>query len=66
MQYGEVAANNMMKLKRFAHSLTGAAFTSYTNLPQKYVLNWQDIKWKFHNQFYRIEPEVSMASCLYL
>ena len=39
----------------------GAAFSWYVKLPQKSVPNWQTMEQIFHEQFYQLEPEVSMA-----
>ncbi|KAF3431907.1 hypothetical protein FNV43_RR26643 [Rhamnella rubrinervis] len=50
-----------LELKLFANSLTGSAFTWFINLPANSIHTWQEMEKKFHEQFYRIEPEVSMA-----
>ncbi|OMO96147.1 reverse transcriptase [Corchorus capsularis] len=49
------------KLRLFPNSLTGAAFTWYINLPPNLVRTWEDMERMFPTQFYRTEPEVSMA-----
>ena len=61
IQCGEAATNEFLKLKLFANSLTGSAFTWFINLPVNSIHTWQEMERKFHEQFYRIEPEVSMA-----
>ena len=61
MQYGHIGNNKNLRLRLFPNSLTGIAFSWYSNLPANSVHNWQEIKEAFHSQFYRTEPEVSMA-----
>lgn len=61
MQYGEAVGNDMMKPKLFAYSLRGGTFTWYANLSENSVHTWREMDQKFHGQFYRIEPKVSMA-----
>ncbi|KAF3456046.1 hypothetical protein FNV43_RR00689 [Rhamnella rubrinervis] len=56
IQCGEAAANDFLKLKLFVNSLTGSAFTWFINLPANSIYTWQEMKMKFHKQFYRIEP----------
>ncbi|XP_060668110.1 uncharacterized protein LOC132799683 [Ziziphus jujuba] len=66
IQCEEAAANEFLKLCLFANSLTGSAFSWYINLQLNSNHTWQELERKFHEQFYRIEPEISMAdlSCL--
>ncbi|KAI5334801.1 hypothetical protein L3X38_024934 [Prunus dulcis] len=50
------------KLRLFPSTLTGAVFSWYVKLSQNTVPNWQVMEQVFHEQFYRLEPEVSMAN----
>ncbi|CAN0916163.1 hypothetical protein LINGRAHAP2_LOCUS29563 [Linum grandiflorum] len=59
VQCGDVG--DFVKLRIFGNSLTGAAFAWYVNLPSNYIQTWQQMEQTFHAQFYRSEPEVSMA-----
>ncbi|OMO89495.1 Retrotransposon gag protein [Corchorus capsularis] len=60
IQCGE-ANSGYHKLRLFPNSVTGAAFTWYINLPPNSVRTWEEMERLFHTQFYRTEPEVSMA-----
>ncbi|XP_008222335.1 PREDICTED: uncharacterized protein LOC103322219 [Prunus mume] len=60
-QCAEIGHREALKLRLFPSTLTGAAFSWYVKLPQNSVLNWQVMEQVFHEQFYRPEPEVSMA-----
>ncbi|CAN0925458.1 hypothetical protein LINGRAHAP2_LOCUS34772 [Linum grandiflorum] len=59
VQCGDVG--DFVKLRIFGNSLTGAAFAWYVNLPSNSIQTWQQMEQTFHAQFYRSEPEVSMA-----
>ncbi|CAN0858222.1 hypothetical protein LINGRAHAP2_LOCUS7138 [Linum grandiflorum] len=59
VQCGDVG--DFVKLRLFGNSLTGPAFAWYVNLPSNSIQNWQQMEQIFHAQFYRSEPEVSMA-----
>ena len=61
VQCGHIGNNENLRLRLFPNSLTGIAFSWYTNLPANSVHNWQEMEEAFHSQFYRTEPEVSMA-----
>ncbi|CAL2229268.1 unnamed protein product [Prunus armeniaca] len=60
-QCSEIGHCEALKLRLFPSTLTGAAFSWYVKLPQHSVPNWQVMEQVFHEQFYRPEPEVSMA-----
>ncbi|OMO91306.1 reverse transcriptase [Corchorus capsularis] len=60
VQCGE-ANSGYHKLRLFPNSVTEAAFTWYINLPPNSVRFWEEMERLFHTQFYRTEPEVSMA-----
>ncbi|CAL1362343.1 unnamed protein product [Linum trigynum] len=53
--------SDFLKLRLFGNSLTGPAFAWYVNLPSNSVQTLQQMKQMFHAQFYRSEPEVTMA-----
>ncbi|CAL1390186.1 unnamed protein product [Linum trigynum] len=59
VQCGDVG--DFVKLRLFGNSLTGPAFAWYVNLPSNSIQTWQQMEQVFHAQFYRSEPEVSMA-----
>lgn len=46
----------------FPNSLTKIAFTWYINLPPNFTHSWQAKEEQFHAQFYREEPEISIAN----
>ncbi|XP_034225438.1 uncharacterized protein LOC117635196 [Prunus dulcis] len=60
-QCAEIGHREALKLRLFSSTLTGAAFSWYIKLLQNSVPNWQVMEQVFHRQFYRQEPEVSMA-----
>ncbi|CAN0829178.1 hypothetical protein LINGRAHAP2_LOCUS1064 [Linum grandiflorum] len=59
VQCGDVG--DFVNLRLFGNSLTGPAFAWYVNFPSNSIQNWQQMEQIFHAQFYRSEPEVSMA-----
>ncbi|GKV34366.1 hypothetical protein SLEP1_g42743 [Rubroshorea leprosula] len=61
IQCGEASGDDNLKLRLFPSSLTGTALTWYLSLPQNSVYSWRQMEDLFHTQFYRCEPEVSMA-----
>ncbi|XP_043725816.1 uncharacterized protein LOC122672401 [Telopea speciosissima] len=61
VQCGNLGGIKAAKLRLFPNSLTGAAFTWYFNLPANSVQSWQKMEELFHTQFYRTEPEVTIA-----
>ena len=64
IQCDKAASNDFLKLKLFANSLTNLTFTWFTNMPSNFIHTWQEMERKFHEQFYNIKPEVSMAISL--
>ncbi|CAL8162373.1 unnamed protein product [Prunus armeniaca] len=50
-QCGE-ADSDAQKLRLFIHSLTGAAFSWFINLPSNSVRDWSDMERIFHEHFY--------------
>ncbi|CAL8992962.1 unnamed protein product [Prunus brigantina] len=50
-QCGE-ANSDALKLRLFVHSLTGAAFSWFINLPPNSVRDWSDMERTFHEHFY--------------
>ncbi|CAL9012206.1 unnamed protein product [Prunus brigantina] len=60
-QCAEIGHREALKLRLFPSTLNGAAFSWYVKLSQNSVPNWQVMEQVLHEQFYRPEPEVSMA-----
>ncbi|KAM2180149.1 hypothetical protein ACFX1R_035040 [Malus domestica] len=50
--------NPNYKLTLFGNSLVGLASQWYSLLPLNSIANWGQMKMAFHEQFYRIEPEM--------
>ena len=61
LQIGELGHDEVYRLKLFPHSLTRNAFTWFISLPPNSVHSWQEMEEQFHAQFFRHEPEISMA-----
>ncbi|XP_058179969.1 uncharacterized protein LOC131327899 [Rhododendron vialii] len=61
LQLGELGSDDVFKLKLFPHSLTKTAFTWFISLPANSIHTWQDMEEQFHAQYFRHEPEVSIA-----
>ena len=61
VQCGEAGANEFLKMRLFPNSLTGTAFNWYISLPPNSVQGWVQMEDLFHKQFYRTEPEVTLA-----
>ncbi|XP_058211705.1 uncharacterized protein LOC131323881 [Rhododendron vialii] len=61
VQCGEAGTIDALKLRLFPNSLTGIAFTWYINLPPNSVQTWAQLEEMFHQQFYRVEPEVTLV-----
>ncbi|CAL2259836.1 unnamed protein product [Prunus armeniaca] len=53
--------NPLLKLRLFGNSLSGQAFTWYTNLPANSVQTWEQMESVFHDYYYRIQPEVTIS-----
>ncbi|KAM2961338.1 hypothetical protein FF1_030925 [Malus domestica] len=52
--------NPNYKLKLFGNSLAGLASQWYSLLPPNSIANWGKMEMAFHEQFYRIEPEMTI------
>lgn len=61
VQCGEAGSKDYLKLRLFANSLTKEAFPWYMNLPPNSINSWYDLESKFHEQFYRTEPDITVA-----
>ena len=61
VQCGECGTKDEWKLRLFPNSLTGTAFTWYINLPPNSIYAWRQMEDLFHQQFHRMEPEVTMT-----
>ncbi|XP_073122016.1 uncharacterized protein [Henckelia pumila] len=48
-------------MRLFPNILTGTSFTWYTQLPCNSIFNWHEFEKLFNTQFYRTEPETSIA-----
>ena len=48
------------KLRLFGNSLVGLASQWYSLLPPNYIVNWGKMEMAFHEQFYRMKPEMSI------
>ncbi|XP_016652404.1 PREDICTED: uncharacterized protein LOC107881893 [Prunus mume] len=59
-QCGE-ADSDAQKLRLFVHSLTGAAFSWFINLPPNSVRDWSDMERIFHEHFYQTNREITIA-----
>ncbi|CAL9005312.1 unnamed protein product, partial [Prunus brigantina] len=59
-QSGE-ADSDAHKLRLFVHSLTGAAFSWFINLPPNSVRDWSDMERTFHEHFYQTNREITVA-----
>ncbi|XP_050218815.1 uncharacterized protein LOC126669396 [Mercurialis annua] len=60
-QCGEAGAHDFWKLRLFASSLTKMAFTWYSHLSPNSIGAWKDLEIKFHEEFYRAPPDVTLA-----
>ena len=65
-QCGKANQNEYHKLQLFPLSLTATAFTWYSSLPPNSIQNWADMEWLFHDRFYWLKPEVTMADLMTL
>lgn len=61
VQCGEASTNPYLKQRLFPNSLRGSAFSWYIGLPANSVQSWAEIEQMFHEHFYRLEPEMTMA-----
>ncbi|KAM1301727.1 hypothetical protein ACFX2H_012720 [Malus domestica] len=52
--------NPNYKLRLFGNSLAGLASQWYSLLPPNSIANWGQMEMAFHEQFYRIEPEMTI------
>ncbi|XP_021829945.1 uncharacterized protein LOC110770168 [Prunus avium] len=59
-QCGE-ADSDAQKLRLFVHSLTGAAFSWFINLPPNSVRDWSYMERIFHEHFYQTNREITVA-----
>ena len=55
-----------IKLQLFPLSLIAMAFAWYSSLPPNSIQNWADMEWLFHDRFYWLKPEVTMADLMTL
>ena len=62
VQCGEARSKDYLKLRLFANSLTKSAFPWYMNIPPNSINSWYDLESKFHEQFYRTDPDIQVAN----
>ena len=55
------ADSDAQKLRLFVHSLTGAAFSWFINLPPNSVRDWSDMERIFPEHFYQTNQEITVA-----
>ncbi len=60
-QCREAATSPFLKMRLFSTSLTRTAFSWYASLPHNSVHDWNELEAKFHEQFYRAVPELSVT-----
>ncbi|CAL2247186.1 unnamed protein product [Prunus armeniaca] len=58
---GGEADSNAQKLRLFVHSLTGAAFSWFINLPPNSMRDWSNMEKIFHEHFYQTNWEITIA-----
>ncbi|XP_021813305.1 uncharacterized protein LOC110756207 [Prunus avium] len=59
-QCGE-ADSDAQRLRLFVHSLTGAAFSWFINLPPNSIRDWSDMERVFHEHFYQTNRVITVA-----
>ncbi|CAL2277244.1 unnamed protein product [Prunus armeniaca] len=57
----EEADSDAQRLRLFIHSLTGAAFSWFINVPPNSVRDWSDMERIFHKHFYQTNREITVA-----
>ncbi|CAL8993766.1 unnamed protein product [Prunus brigantina] len=58
--------NPLLKLRLFENSVSGQAFTWYTNMPTNSVQTWEHMESVFRDYYFRIQPEVTINDLLAL
>lgn len=61
-QCQDTASNDYWKLRQFPISLTGSAFQWYITLRPDSIHTWDQMEEAFHEQFYFVEPVLSIAN----
>jgi hypothetical protein len=51
-QLGEAGVYNALKVRLFSLSLTGTTFAWFSSLAPGFIISWDMLECKFHNQFY--------------
>ncbi|CAL8095907.1 unnamed protein product [Prunus armeniaca] len=64
-QCGE-ADSDAQRLRLFVHSLTGATFSLFINLPPNSVRDWSDMEMIFHEHFYQTNREITVAELAWM
>ena len=60
-QLGEVADNDVFRVRLFSLSLTGTAFAWYAALPPNSINSWADMEQRFHEHFFMGDYELGLA-----
>ncbi|CAL2270925.1 unnamed protein product [Prunus armeniaca] len=55
------ADSDAQRLRLFVHSLTGAVFSWFINLPPNSVRDWSDMERIFHEHFYQTNREITVT-----
>lgn len=53
--------NPLLKLRLFGNSLSGQAFSWYTNFPANFVHTWEHMENAFYDYYYIIQPEITIS-----
>jgi hypothetical protein len=60
-QLGEASSNEAIKVRLFALSLTGTAFSWFALLPVHSIHTWEQLEQKFHDHFYSGDNELRLS-----
>jgi len=60
LQLGETGLNDALRVRLFSLSLTGTTFSWFSSLAPGSILNWNQLKHKFHDHFFSGEAEVRL------
>ncbi len=60
-QCGEASANDALRVRLFPLSLSGSAFTWFSNLPYNFINSLADLEKQFHSYFYSGVHEMKLT-----
>ena len=65
-QLGDAVVEEIHRVRFFALSLSGPAFTWYSSLPRNSIHRWEDLENKFHAYFYNetTEKDITDLTCM--